>query len=180
MYDIDIANEQSFLEVDEECLRDVVRLMLSEEQVVKARISLALVDNSTIRELNARHLRHDHETDVLSFLLECSPRDSQHKLRGFGKRIDGEVIVSTEKAVESAGAFGWSPLEEAMLYTVHGVLHLLGYDDTTDAERRIMRGRERAILKHWGLVPVYDEMQPANLPLRGNTRENDDVSGVDG
>ncbi len=53
-------------------------------------------------------------------------------------------------AVRSAPRFDWSPAEELTLYLVHGLLHLCGYDDLTEPERRLMRRRERTILKLLG------------------------------
>jgi probable rRNA maturation factor len=53
-------------------------------------------------------------------------------------------------ASQSASRFGWSPAQELALYLIHGLLHLCGYDDGTEPERRLMRRRERAILKLLG------------------------------
>ena len=125
-----------------------------------------MVDNAAIRVLNRQHLDHDYETDVLSFLFDCTEptqdepavQDSTVKnalverhLRGRGKQIDGEVIVSGEMAAQQADKFGWSPRDEVVLYVVHGLLHLLGYDDKNETETRLMRSRERAILRIWNL-----------------------------
>lgn len=61
--------------------------------------------------------------------------------------IDGEIVISAEMATQSAVGFGWSTARELELYLVHGLLHLCGYDDGTGTERRLMRRRERSILK---------------------------------
>jgi probable rRNA maturation factor len=174
MYNIDIANQQSLLEVDEALLHDVVRKTLSVEKTIGAEISIALVDDPTIHELNNRHLQHDYPTDVLSFLFDCQqenaeePRcfpktgvlnshdDSLQIPRGHGKRIDGEIIVSAETALNRAEECGLSPQQELVLYIVHGLLHLLGYDDKNDAETQLMRSRERAILQLCKISPGTD------------------------
>ncbi|QDU81340.1 Endoribonuclease YbeY [Polystyrenella longa] len=152
MYQLDIANQQELLPVNESELEKVVHLLLNEEQVAAAEISLVLVDNPTLRELNIQYLNHDYDTDVLSFLLEeeqlevlDSPR------RGAGKRIEGELIISTEMAIERAPEYKWSAENEFILYLIHGILHLLGYDDLTDEERMLMREREQAVLTLCGL-----------------------------
>ncbi|MEX0718851.1 MAG: rRNA maturation RNase YbeY [Planctomycetaceae bacterium] len=75
-YAIDIANEQDRLPVDEVRLRDVIARTLELENVAAAEISLAIVDDATIHELNRRHLAHDYPTDVLSFLLDRVERAS--------------------------------------------------------------------------------------------------------
>jgi probable rRNA maturation factor len=153
MYQVDVADNQDCLPVETEAVREVVRQTLAAEEIVAATISVAIVDNSTMRELNRQHLSHDYETDVLSFLLESSGGDDEASgiPRGTGKTIDGEIIVSSEYAAKMAQEFGWQPLDELTLYIVHGLLHLCGYDDLTDAELPIMRQREREVLALIGL-----------------------------
>ncbi len=70
MIRIDITNEQSLLDIDEPRLREAISRVLAAESVHEAVISLAIVDDATIRPLNARYLGHDYATDVLSFVLE--------------------------------------------------------------------------------------------------------------
>jgi len=163
MYEIAIANEQTVLEIDEEFLRTAAWTALDAEQVREASISIALVDDAALRTLNARHLGHDYDTDVLSFLLECeedaaasSTAAERGVPRGRGKRIEGEVIVSAEMAAHMAQQYRWSPAHELALYVVHGLLHLAGYDDLTDDERELMRARERAVLSRLDIVPPRD------------------------
>jgi len=166
MYNIDIANQQTLLEIDEVFLHDVVVKTLSAEQTVGAEISIAVVDDTTIHELNKRHLQHDYPTDVLSFLFDCesaseataSPANDTDSTipRGRGKRIDGEIVVSAETALSQAGECGFTPHKELVLYLVHGLLHLLGYDDSGDDETQLMRSRERAILQLCELSPGAD------------------------
>ncbi|MAG92670.1 MAG: rRNA maturation RNase YbeY [Planctomycetaceae bacterium] len=158
MFEIDICNSCNTDVVSEPFLRDVVRKTLEQEQVADGAFSIALVDNATIHQLNRRHLSHDYETDVLSFLLEedqsKKPPESAAP-RGAGKRLEGEVVVSVEMAQQTAGRFGWNPRQETILYLVHGLLHLCGYDDQNDDELQLMRSRERAILGLWNYVPHY-------------------------
>ena len=161
-YTIDITDEQSRVQIDLERLRAIAADLLRYEEVASAEISVALIDGGTMRELNRQHLDHDYDTDVLSFLLECDeptePRSDAP--RGSGKMIDGEVLVSTDVAAKAAGDFGWSVENEVTLYLVHGLLHLVGYDDLSDDEKAIMRQRERYHLARWDLHPVYAESLP--------------------
>lgn len=175
-YSIDIANEQDHLAIDEERLREVVRRTLDLEGVASAEISLAIVDDATIHELNRRHLDHDYATDVLSFLLERADRraNGQETAAGAESRgpgaaagggfsptsisyLEGEIVASAEMAARRAAEFGWSPGDELVLYVVHGLLHLTGHDDGAEEEQTRMRSREREILRTWGLAPRYDE-----------------------
>jgi probable rRNA maturation factor len=70
------------------------------------------------------------------------------------RRLEGELVVSTETAVREAAVHGWTPADELLLYVVHGLLHLCGYDDLSDAARPIMRDRERQLLSIWNLIPT--------------------------
>ena len=146
MYEIDIADNQECLTIDVESVRSIVRQTLQTEQVSSATISVAIVNNSQIHKLNRQYLNHDYETDVLSFLLEESRdesgRSESDSPRGAGKTIDGEVIVSSEMAIDMAADYSWGAMDELTLYIVHGLLHLCGYDDLTAEEMPVMRARE--------------------------------------
>lgn len=135
-------------------LETAIRAVLAVENVDDATISLAIVDDATIRRLNRQYLAHDRPTDVLSFLLQ--PRESG---------LEGEVIVSAETAAACGPRLGWPAADELLLYAVHGVLHLLGYDDQSAADRARMRARERDHLGRLGLQPPDpDEPAPLTAP----------------
>lgn len=146
MHEVEIVNRQSLLDIDQEILISTVKCILTTEGIKCSHINIAIVDNSTIQQLNVRYLQHNHATDVLSFLLE---RDAD--------TIEGEIMISAEMAVEVARDYDWCPTAELLLYLVHGTLHLVGFDDRTDEDRRIMRDQERQYLNALGLEPSYDE-----------------------
>jgi probable rRNA maturation factor len=183
MYEIELANQQDHLEIDTDFLIGVAQRTLSEEQVRRADISIALVDNAAIWELNRQFLGHDYPTDVLSFLLEEEPGPAElpEELgasglpRGARRALGGEVILSTEMALQTAIQYHWSPRDEVVLYLVHGLLHLCGYDDLTEQELQIMRTREREILRHWNLLPHYTLSVEHDRRLSSAT----EVTGVD-
>ena len=185
MYEIAIHNQQQILELDESFIREVVKSLLDAEQVKKANISLAFIDNATIHQLNRDYLDHDYVTDVLSFLFESSQSELPGKKgipRGFGKAIEGEVLISTEMAQDMAAEFYWSAAEEIILYIVHGMLHLSGYDDLTDSEQTLMRTREQQILAKWELTPHYvarDASKPVKFSTPGNKNLSAGVTGAD-
>lgn len=77
--------------------------------------------------------------------------------RAAGAAIEGEIIASAEMAVAMASDGKWSAEAELILYVVHGLLHICGYDDLTPEEKCIMRARERAILSELGLTAIYAE-----------------------
>lgn len=173
MYNIEIANQQDLLEIDETLIQRVAAKTLEAEQIAAAEISVALVDDTTIHQLNRQHLAHDYPTDVLSFLFDCEIQrdaptsslgireisDSTNSTppdfvpRGRHKRIDGEIIVSTETAINKSAELECDSHHELLLYVIHGLLHLIGYDDLDDEERALMRSRERALLELCQLTP---------------------------
>ncbi len=162
-YQILISNAQAAVVVSEEELIRVATLTLRSEGVVEAEISVALVDDPAIHRLNRDYLQHDYPTDVISFLLDSGDADPRGVTlpltpgrRGAGRWLAGDVILSAETAVREAREYGWEPKSEVCLYLVHGLLHLCGYDDLTDEEQAIMRGREREIMRELGCEPRYE------------------------
>lgn len=81
--------------------------------------------------------------------------ESRTELRAQGAMIEGEIIASAQMAVEMASSGQWTAMNELILYVIHGLLHICGYDDLTPDEKHIMRGRERAVLQEMGLRPIY-------------------------
>jgi probable rRNA maturation factor len=112
------------------------RLVLEHEGISRATLSIAVVSDKAIRQLNRRYLQHDYATDVLSFLLDS----------GTGW-LNGEIIVSADTAAAQAPEYGSSPQDELLLYVIHGTLHLVGFDDTTPTARRKMQARQRRYLR---------------------------------
>lgn len=167
-YEIELAGEELLEAGEAQILLEAAHAVLRAEQVDSAVISIAVVDNATIHDLNRRYLQHDYETDVLSFLLDAqrAEKDEEtgegHAPRGAGLTLAGEIILSAEMARQQAAAFQWRGRDELLLYLVHGLLHLCGYDDLSDSDRAEMRQRERSILARWNLVPHYDESAPAS------------------
>jgi probable rRNA maturation factor len=111
-------------------------------------VSLHLVDEATIRELNAAHRAKDVATDVLSFPLQSSdfvvPTDVPAHL--------GDVVVSYPRAVAQAEEYGHSVDREVAYLVAHGVLHVLGYDHEVEAERSVMRAKEEEALQPLGFT----------------------------
>jgi probable rRNA maturation factor len=138
--EIDINNEQNRLTVDERRLRAALSAILADAGFARATISLAIVDDPAIHDLNRRFLQHDYPTDVLSFVLEESSAG-----------LDGEIIVSADTATASAPRYGWRPEDELLLYVIHGGLHLVGYDDKSPAAAGLMRDAETRYLARFDL-----------------------------
>lgn len=114
-----------------------------------AEISVTFTDNEGIRELNKQYRNIDAPTDVLSFPMgENGDYDTNLET---GAKILGDVVISVEKAVEQAEAFGHTLQREIGYLTAHSVLHLLGYDHVENLEKVRMREKEEYVMEALGL-----------------------------
>jgi probable rRNA maturation factor len=141
--------------IDKIRLKRAAQAILRDAGIRHAVLSIAIVDDATIHQLNRSYLRHDYPTDVLSFLLE---REEDC--------LEGEVVVSVDTAARSAVEYGWSTDDELLLYVIHGTLHLVGHDDVTSRKRSAMREAERRYLELFDLVPARDQRKRAALKPR--------------
>ena len=156
---VDVSDEQQAVTLDHDWLRSIVVAVLQEEGVQSAQISVALVDDPAIHEVNRTFLEHDYPTDVISFLLEetsAPMTDGAGPPLDGGRQIEGEVIISGETAARTADELGCPAEHETALYLVHGLLHLCGYDDRTADERARMRQREQWHLQKFAITANYD------------------------
>jgi probable rRNA maturation factor len=153
---VEVSDAQPHLRVEPAWLAGLARGVLEREGVARATISVALVDDATIHELNRRHLGHDWPTDVISFVLS-EP----------GEVLAGELVISAEMAAATAREAGVDPAAELALYLVHGLLHLCGYDDRDAAAAEAMRRKEEEALAAAGLPNTFAKAGAAG-PGRGS------------
>ncbi len=106
-----------------------------------AELSIVFVDDLYIRELNFKYRNIDAPTDVLSFYFNDKPAQEEMEW------LLGDVVISLETASRQAVDYGHSLQHELLYLTVHGVLHLCGYDHDTGEKRKIMRVIEKEVLK---------------------------------
>lgn len=107
-------------------------------------ISISVVDEEEIRQLNKEYRGVDSITDVLSFpLFERDEIPSEGML--------GDIVICSKRVVEQAEEFGHSQEREFVYLTVHSLLHLLGYDHIEEDERTEMRNKEKEIMKKLGI-----------------------------
>lgn len=117
-------------------IRGRAEKMLRHLDLRAVELSVALVDDATIHELNRDYRKKDKPTDVLAFpLFDPVPERPEGML--------GDVILSIDTARRQAKKHRRSLLEELTMLLAHGLLHLLGYDHQTDAEEREMTARTK-------------------------------------
>jgi probable rRNA maturation factor len=144
---IAINDDEQPHKIDRARLKKAVRLVLADAEIQSAEISIAVVTDQRMHELNRQYLEHDYPTDVLSFVLD---HDEE------AKSLDGEIVVSSDYAAREAVRYGWTTNDELLLYVIHGCLHLVGHDDTTPAGKQKMRDAEVKYLLQFGLQHRFE------------------------
>ncbi|WP_422444150.1 rRNA maturation RNase YbeY [Thermoanaerobacterium sp. DL9XJH110] len=156
MPDILISNLQDKIDVGgstEKLLREVVAFALAGENAPEdVEVSLALVDDEYIQQLNKTYRSKDAPTDVLSFAMGEKVAGEEFDGVPEAERLLGDIVISVERAKRQAEEFGHSFERELAYLAVHGTLHLLGYDHEIEEEKRIMRQKEEQILKAFDLT----------------------------
>ena len=112
----------------------------------KLEFNIIFVDNNYIHELNKNYRNVDRPTDVISFALEDGGMVNASEYR-----MLGDIYISIDKAKEQAIEYGHSFLRELSFLSVHGLLHLLGYDHMTKEDEKVMFGLQEEILNGYGI-----------------------------
>lgn len=125
----------------------VVKTILRHEEVRRAEMGVIFVSAQKIKSLNKKFLRRDYATDVLAF--DFRERDACPGHPG-GRRegLIGDILISVGTASRNARIYRTSLEREIVLYVIHGILHLLGFDDHSPEDVERMREKERQILQH--------------------------------
>lgn len=143
---LSIEQDHPSRQLDAETLRRLIRHVIDAEGTSLAHLSLVLTDHDTVRRLNRSYLDHDYNTDVLSFSLREGP-DEAPTAQEEDDLVEGEVYVDLDTAAERHGEFDTSFEHEAYRYVVHGLLHLVGYDDAEPSGQTTMREKENEYLE---------------------------------
>ena len=151
--EIDFYDETE--ELDEEMINKIQQLIeyaaRYENIEEDSEISITIVHNDKIQEINREYRGKDQPTDVISFALE-ELGEGEIPITGENlPRVLGDIIISLDKAREQAEEYGHSLMRELGFLTVHGFLHLLGYDHETKEEEEIMFQKQEEILNQFGL-----------------------------
>ena len=114
-------------------------------------ISVSLVDNNEIKDINSRFRNIDSATDVLSFPQLTFEEDEICDVNENAEIILGDIIISVERAMEQAKEYGHSLKREIAFLTAHSMLHLLGYDHMVKEEEEVMLKKQKEILNIAGI-----------------------------
>ncbi len=142
--DVIVTNLQH-ISVDAAFVRDVVaRALRLQGYRNPPDVGVALVDDAYIRVLNREYRGGDYATDVLAFPMDAGP--SSPRGDGANESVLGDIVISIQRAREQARQFKQPLRREVALLAIHGLLHLLGYDDETEAAAAVMWSRQKELL----------------------------------
>ena len=159
--EIDVYIEEKFKSyIEESWMSSIAREVLAAEGIAApAELSLVITDAETIKQLNKAYRGEDEPTDVLAFpMFSQSGTEAEFTFitPPDGVQHLGEVIISYPQAARQAEERRQEITKELALLTVHGVLHLLGYDHEQADEQQQMKAREMEILTKAGLFEVEE------------------------
>ena len=143
-YEITPETEKLFNDVIAESLR-------YEDFDPQCEISLSIVNNDEIQEINKQFRNIDAPTDVLSFPLLTFEEGEQADVNEKDEIMLGDIVISIEKAIAQAEEYGHGLKRELAFLTAHSMLHLMGYDHIEEDEREEMFEKQEAILNNLGI-----------------------------
>ena len=132
-------------ELDE--VKNIVDYALDYLKISNSLFNIIIVDKNTIHKINKEYRGIDRETDVISFALEDDKTFSNSQIR-----ILGDIYICADKAYEQAKEYGHSSLREFSFLSIHGLLHLLGYDHMNKEDEKIMFSLQDEILESFGVI----------------------------
>lgn len=158
--EIIIDNDQDKIDVTgavEKLIKDVIENCFGYEGfTVSSEVSILLVDNDKIREINREQREIDRPTDVLSFPMvtfsegRMAAEEGDYDLDG-NLLLLGDIVISLEMAKAQAEEYGHTFERELAFLTTHGIFHLLGYDHENEADEKRMMDKQEAVLVHMGI-----------------------------
>ena len=149
--EIEIRREPEHLTVsmeDMDAVRRAVETVGRLYGAEEAEVSVTLTDDAHIHVLNREYRGVDRPTDVLSFALMES---EEPEIIGGASEVVGDLVISLERVQVQAEEYGHSALRELSFLTVHGMLHLLGYDHMEEDERLEMETEQRHVMEELGI-----------------------------
>lgn len=142
----EIFNETNYnLEKETKKIYELLAFALKREKLENVEFNIIFVDSDTIHEINRNYRHVDRVTDVISFALE------DNETITLDHRVLGDIYICVERAEEQAKEYGHSFLRELAFLSIHGLLHLLGYDHMEKEEEKIMFSKQEDILNEFGI-----------------------------
>ena len=123
----------------------------SEGISAETEMSVNFVDNNEIQELNRNYRQNDSPTDVISFAMQETGEGEINIIGEEMPVILGDIVISVDRAKEQAEEYGHTLEREISFLTIHGFLHLLGYDHLNEEDEKKMFAKQNEILNEFGI-----------------------------
>jgi rRNA maturation RNase YbeY len=121
--------------INKRAVHSLISSLKKEFSLTISFLSISFINSAKLLEINKEYLNHDYETDVITFNYSKEPSD-----------IDGEILISFEEAKFNAKKFNVSYVEELSRLVIHGMLHLLNFDDNNKENKKIMKRMENKLI----------------------------------
>ena len=143
---VTIQNLQKKIPINPRSIKEAALGVFSAEAIKKsADVTICFVNDKKIKEFNVRYLAKNRPTDVIAF--DITSADAPNN-------IFADIVISTDTATANSRIFKTSPLYEIYMYVVHGILHLLGYDDKNEEQRLRMEKRTKILLNKLNIKEI--------------------------
>ena len=133
-------------------LKEFLIKVAEDEKLGNVIFNVIIVDNPKIHEINKEYRNIDRETDVISFALE-----DEKSFNTTDVRMLGDIYISIDKVRSQAKEYGHSFKRELYFLSIHGLLHLLGYDHMTEEDEKVMFGKQEEVLDRYGIKRENNE-----------------------
>jgi probable rRNA maturation factor len=140
--DIFITNSQRTKKINIRWLKKIVTALFVELKIENAALGIKLVGAKEMAQVNWQFLQHEGSTDVITF----DHAEKRKAESGKQKQVHGELFICVDDAILQAREFNTEWQSEVVRYVVHGILHLLDYDDLKPALRRVMKREENRLV----------------------------------
>lgn len=128
------AEDVDFPSIDKLLISTWIQNTIKEENKAYDSINVIFCSDEFLLRINQEHLKHDYYTDIITFQYEEDP-------------IEGELFISLDRVADNATKLETNMLAELRRVIIHGVLHMVGYKDKTEAEKNLIREKEDYYLK---------------------------------
>ncbi|MBS4169225.1 rRNA maturation RNase YbeY [Parachlamydia sp. AcF125] len=149
---IRITDRQKLLKLPKTSIKRIVQEVIGLEKVICHEVSVHFISDNQMREMHGHYFNDPTSTDCISFPLD-GPEEMHY-------RVLGEIFVCPETALKYTEQHGGDSYMETVLYIIHGLLHLIGYDDIKKSDRDAMRAAEKKHLNHLATLGLLSNPIP--------------------
>ena len=127
--------------INKRAIHSLISALRMEFKLKISFLSISLINSSELRIINKKYLKHDFNTDIITFNYSKQPNE-----------IDGEILISFEDARLNAKKYKTNYDKEINRLIIHGILHLLNYDDNNKKNKTIMRQMENKLINRYNFT----------------------------